>query len=133
MEFERRRHRRGTIDLAPLVDVVFNLLLFFVITYNVTADPAIKVRLPGSHTADSRAEEPVVISVSREGSIYVDHEPAHLEQLSETVRQRLDGRSDPSVRIRADQDAPVGTLVRVVDAVRLGGCSAFSLVTTNPE
>jgi biopolymer transport protein ExbD len=53
MEFKRRRRRNGRIDIAPLVDIVFNLLLFFVITYNIAVDSAIRVRLPESSTAES--------------------------------------------------------------------------------
>lgn len=129
MEFERNRRRHRYIDMAPLVDVVFNLLLFFMITYNVAADPAIKIRLPGSTTADTQAEEPIVISVSREGTIFIGHELSAIGEIAHIVRRKLDGKKVASVRIRADQEAPVGLLVKVVDAVRLSGCSAFSLVT----
>lgn len=128
MEFERRRRRHTHIDTAPLVDVVFNLLLFFVITYNVTADPAIKIRLPEAITANSRAEEPVVITVDREGAVYVGEEATQLENIATTVRQRLGETTEPSVKIKADKEAPVGLLIKVVDGVKQAGCSAFSIV-----
>lgn len=129
MEFERRRRCSTHIDIAPLVDVVFNLLLFFVITYNVAADPAIKIRLPESNTAEVQAEEPLVITVTREGNTFLGEQPVALAEIASLVREKLNGLREPSVRIKADGEAPVGLLVKVVDGVRLSGCSAFSIVT----
>jgi biopolymer transport protein ExbD len=128
MEFERRRRRHTHIDIAPLVDVVFNLLLFFVITYNVAADLAIKIRLPEAITANAQAEEPVVITVDREGTVYIGEEATQIENVASIVRQRLGDTTEPSVKIKADQEAPVGLLIKVVDGVKLAGCSAFSIV-----
>ncbi len=129
MEFERRKRRHTHIDVAPLVDVVFNLLLFFIITYNVTADSAIHVRLPESITAQTQAEESVVITLTREGNAFVGDSAVAVEDIGQVVAQRLVGSRDPSVRIKADRDVPVGMLIQVVDAVKLAGCSAFSIIT----
>jgi biopolymer transport protein ExbD len=131
MEFERSRRKHTHIDVAPLVDVVFNLLLFFVITYNVTTDPAIRVRLPESLTADVLAEEPLVVTVTREGAVYIGDQPAAVDKIAGIVREKVSGVKDPSVKVKADQDAPVGLLIKVVDSVRLAGCSAFSIMTNN--
>lgn len=129
MEFERSRRRHTHIDVAPLVDVVFNLLLFFVITYNVAADPAVKIRLPESKTADSQAEEQVVIALSREGQIYLGEKAIQTEDLPSLVREALSRCKEPSVKIKADQEVPVSLLLKVVDAVKLTGCSTFSIAT----
>jgi biopolymer transport protein ExbD len=129
MEFRRRRRRHSHIDVAPLVDVVFNLLLFFVITYNVVVDPAIRIRLPESQTADSQAAEQVIITLSREGETYVGERVVDLADLPSVVQQKLSEFQEPSVKIKADQEAPVGMLIKVVDGMRLAGCQAFSIVT----
>jgi len=129
MEFERIRRRHTHIDVAPLVDVVFNLLLFFVITYNVVAEPAIKIRLPESKTADSQTEEQLVIALSREGQAYLGEKAIPIEGLPSLVREALSRCKEPSVKIKADQEVPVGLLLKVVDAVKLTGCAAFSIAT----
>ena len=133
MEFERRRRRHTHIDIAPLVDVVFNLLLFFVITYNVVADPAIKIRLPQSVTMDTQAQETIVITISREGNTYVGDQLVPVEEVAPMIRQKFSQEREPSVKIKADRDVPVGLLVQVVDGVKLSGCSAFSIVTQRNE
>ncbi|MEM5788138.1 MAG: biopolymer transporter ExbD [Syntrophobacteraceae bacterium] len=135
MEFDRggRRHGRH-VDLASLVDIMFNLLLFFVITYNVTTDAAINIRLPESSTAETRAEEPLVITLTREGNIFLGEHAVAPEEISSFLKEKLIGLSEPSVRIKSDGEAPVGLLVKVVDGVRLSGCSAFSIATEkSPE
>jgi biopolymer transport protein ExbD len=132
MEFERRRQRNGRIDIAPLVDIVFNLLLFFVITYNIAADAAIRLRLPESTTAESRAEELIVISLTREGEIFIGEQLVSMEELPAAVQAALSLQSEPSVKIRADQEAAVGLLIKVVDGVRLSGCTNLNIVTQKP-
>jgi biopolymer transport protein ExbD len=129
MEFRRRKRRHSHIDVAPLVDVVFNLLLFFVITYNVVVDPAARIRLPESSTADSQAAEQQIITLTREGEAYVGERVVDIADLSGVVQQKLGELQEQSVRIRADREAPVGMLIKVVDGVRLAGCQAFTIVT----
>jgi biopolymer transport protein ExbD len=132
MEFERRRRRNGRIDIAPIVDIVFNLLLFFVITYNVTSDSAIRIRLPDSSTAESRADEQLVISVTREGETFIGEQTVTIEELPAAVQAGMSALPETSIKIKADQKAVVGILIKVVDAVRLSGCTAFSIVTEKP-
>jgi biopolymer transport protein ExbD len=132
MEFERRRRRNGRIDIAPLVDIVFNLLLFFVITYNIAADSAIRVRLPESSTAESLADEPIVISVTRAGETFIGEQPVAIEDLPAAVQAASGVLPGISVKIKADQEAAVGVLIKVVDGVRLSGCATFSIVTQKP-
>jgi len=129
MEFKRRQRHHSHIDVAPLVDVVFNLLLFFVITYNVVVDPAIHIRLPESHTADTQAAEQVIITLTREGETYVGELVVDLAELPGILQQKLSEVHEPSVKIKADKAAPVGILIKVVDGVRLSGCNAFSIIT----
>lgn len=132
MEFERRRRRNGRIDIAPLVDIVFNLLLFFVITYNIAADSAIRVRLPESTTAESTADEPIVISVTRAGEDFIGEQPVAIEDLPAAVQAASGMPLGIGVKIKADQEAAVGILIKVVDGVRLSGCTTFSIVTQTP-
>jgi biopolymer transport protein ExbD len=132
MEFERRHRRNGRIDIAPLVDIIFNLLLFFVITYNIAADSAIRVRLPESNTAESQADEPIVISLTRAGDTFIGDQPVAIEELPAAVQAAFGMSPAVGVKIKADQEAAVGILIRVVDGVRLSGCTAFSIVTQKP-
>ena len=129
MEFRRKRKAHHRIDMAPLVDVVFLLLLFFMLTAHMIMEPAIKIHLPPSKTAAGHADNDLVISISRQGQVYVNAQPVDLAGLTARVRHQLQAKPHPSVTIKADRAAPVGLLVQVVDGVRLAGNTNFSIVT----
>jgi len=135
MEFERRKRSHAHIDIAPLVDVVFLLLLFFMLTYQIAAESSVKIRLPESQTAadEKKDESELVIAVTRELGIYIDDQRVDTASLQEVIRQKLTGDRTPSVKIRADQDVSVGLLIKVADEVKAAGCSAFSIVTQRKE
>ncbi|MCK7512524.1 MAG: biopolymer transporter ExbD [Desulfobacterales bacterium] len=90
------------------------------------------MRLPESSTAESRAEELIVVSLTRAGEIFVGEQPVSVEELTVAVQAGLSLASERSVKIRADKEAAVGILIKVVDGVRMAGCSAFSIVTEKP-
>lgn len=129
MEFTRRRRSHRYIDMAPLVDVVFLLLLFFMLTFHMIMEPAIKIQLPTSRTAAAHTQNQIVVSISRQGVVYVGDQAVALPHLAALIRQRLKAAREPSVTIKADRAASVGLLVQVVDGVRLAGCAKFSIVT----
>lgn len=129
MEFKRQKRRHSHINVTPLVDVVFNLVLFFVITYNVTADPGIRIQLPQSSTAQIQQEEVITIHVSRDGQIFIEDMSVSLSEISSVLQARAGSGGGAMVKIRADQESSVGLLVQIVDAVRIGGFSSFSILT----
>ncbi len=129
MEFERRRHGHTHINMAPLVDVVFLLLLFFMLTSHLVQNPAIKVNLPESKTAVSEEESVKTISITGEGKIFFMDSQVDLKRLQATIRKSLTDTEKVSLRIRADRNASVGLLMRVIDKVKLSGIRNFGIVT----
>ncbi len=128
MEFERRRHSHTHINIAPLVDMVFLLLLFFMLTSHLVQEPAIKVRLPESKTA-ARDEKVKGITITRDSEIYFGDKKIDLNELRGVVRTQLKGDEKEFLRIKADREVRVGFLVKVIDEVRLSGVKNFSVVT----
>ena len=129
MKFERRKRFVAPLDIAPLVDVIFLLLLFFMLTSRMVSEPAIMIDLPDSSTAEVQTPSEIVISISDQGEVFLGEDQVPLENLTETLNVRLRQEHNPVVHLRADQEVEVGLLVRVVDCVKLGGCSAFSIET----
>jgi len=130
MELERRRRRRHFIQIAPLVDVVFLLLLFFLLTYHLGQEERIRIALPDSRSAEAaQAESPPTVVVTRTGDIYCMGNKTDLASLREAVNTlREDGRTD-ALRIRADREVSVGLLIQVIDEVRLAGVRNLSIAT----
>jgi len=109
--------------------VCFNVGRWFVMTSKVVIDAAMRIHLPEWHTADTQAAEQVIITLTREGETYVGELVVDLAELPGILQQKLSEVHEPSVKIKADQAAPVGMLIKVVDGVRLSGCNAFSIIT----
>ncbi len=130
MEFERRRYNHSYINVAALVDVIFLLLLFFMLTSSLIREPAVKIRLPESKTAATEQQAIKTIIITRDNSIFFMGRDVGLKGLQEAVREWVRGMDKKdSLRIKADRDAGVGLLVGVIDEVRLAGVRNFSIVT----
>ena len=129
IEFERRQKNHRHINLTPLVDVVFLLLLFFMLTSHFVAAPTIKIALPESKTSEPEVKEEVVITIAKNGTLFLDKDPIMLTGLQYSLQEKLKKLKKPAVRIKADREAMLGVVVNVVDEIRLSGAGAFSIET----
>jgi biopolymer transport protein ExbD len=129
MEFERKRYEHTHINIAPLVDVIFQLLLFFMLTSHLIQEPGIKVHLPESKTADSPREEIKTIFITKDRRIYFMEKTIDINTLSTQIKSLIKDPEHDFVRIKADREADVGILVSVIDEVRIAGIKNYSIVT----
>lgn len=129
MEFERRRHNHTHMNIAPLVDVVFLLLLFFMLTSHLMQEPAIKIKLPESKTAEAEKDTVKTVYISKDGGIFFMDKRVDLRDLQTAIKGSLKDVEHDFVRIKADRESDVGILVSVIDEVRLAGVRNYSIVT----
>lgn len=133
MNFKRPSHTKSYIEIAPLVDVVFLLLLFFVLSYNATGENAIDVLLPTSTQADRTVRDIIVLAVHADGRLFLNGERYSLPETIAELRN-LRNRGEPQiVTIRADRRLAVKALVETIDAIKVAGFNAFSIVTATLE
>jgi biopolymer transport protein ExbD len=128
MEFERRRYHVH-LDIAPLVDVVLNLLLFFMLTSHLVEEPAIKIKLPDSTTAESMREISRTVTITKNGELYFMDRRVDLKNLRVAIQDSVSDKEKGFLRIKADKEVDVGLLVSVIDEVRLSDVRNFSIVT----
>jgi biopolymer transport protein ExbD len=129
IEFDRRKKKHQHINLTPLVDVVFLLLLFFMLTAHFVTAPTIKIALPDSKTSEPEVKEEVIVTIAKDGTLFLDKDPIMLTGLQYSLQEKLKKLKKPAVRIEADREATLGVVVRVVDEIRLSGAGAFSIET----
>lgn len=129
MEFERKRHKHTYMNIASLVDVVFLLLLFFMLTSHLVQEPVIKINLPKSKTAEAQKDTIKTIYISKDGSIYFMDKMMDLSRLQIAIKKALNGGQMDFLRIKADRESDVGILVNVIDEVRLSGIRHYSIMT----
>ena len=132
MDFSSERKRPPLIlDLTPLIDVVFLLLIFFMVSTTFVQDAAgLKVDLPRSDAQDViRAEEDFSIRVGSDGSIQVGDEGVDLARLQERLVAAARKDPDTMVVLEADKDVDHGRVVQVLDLARELGLTRFAIAT----
>lgn len=124
----------GEINVTPLVDVMLVLLILFMITAPMLHQ-GIEVALPKAESPNlpTRVEDPLVLSINRDGLVYVKDQPVHPTRLVEVLTPQLRGRQDQLVFLKGDRDVPYGRVVEVLDLLRRGGITQIGMVTDRPE
>lgn len=128
MKVNPRTARKVRIEMLPLIDIVFLLLVFFIYAMlSMAVHRGLPVVLPSSSTA--RIDKHLILSVTvkSEGSIYVDKEQVLMESLTEALRKKVQGGTDPGVLLFADRSIPYQKLFNVLDQIRMAGLSRISL------
>jgi biopolymer transport protein TolR len=121
------------INVTPLVDVMLVLLIIFMIAAPMLHQ-GIEVALPRADARNLplRVEDPLVISINRDGLVYVRETPVHPTQLVERLLPMLQARGDESVFLKGDRDVPYGRVIEVLDLLHQGGIERVGMVTEKP-
>jgi biopolymer transport protein TolR len=124
----------GDINVTPLVDVMLVLLIIFMVTAPMLHQ-GVEVALPKAEAANlpQRVEDPLVLSINRDGLVFIRDTPVHATQLVERLTPMLKARGDDSVYLKGDRDVPYGKVVEVLDLLHRGGISKVGMVTERPE
>jgi biopolymer transport protein ExbD len=128
MQFDGRARVSTRIDMAPLVDVVFLLLIFFLLTSSFVSNRAIELDLPTSTTAAAVPEPPLVVSILADGTVRLGDQPVATAHLASALAVQMSRDSSGEIAIRADESVDVARLLVVLDAVREGGGRELSLM-----
>lgn len=131
MRFREDSRRKVSINVTSLIDVVFLLLIFFVVTSTFLERPGLDLSLPEASSTEAATREEVTVQLQAEGGILVDGEPIELAALSESLEVRLGETETRRVVLEADERVPHGQVVGVMDAARLAGASGI-VVATRP-
>ena len=123
--------KKGQLDIAPLIDVVFLLLIFFMLTSSYIFQPGIKINLPKAVTSEVIQEKNIIIAVSAEDLVYLNDVPVTLKQL----RKYLQGVVDENrpLLIKSDRAASLGKVVEIWDLCRDVGLTQINIATYQPE
>ena len=126
-----RRHNPETdetgMDLAPMLDFVLNLLIFFIITTSFVKEAGVTVTRPQAETAESRDNGNILIAIRSNGDIWMDKRRVDLRDIRGAVERLHAERPDDTVVIIADQASQTGALTEVMDQVKLGGVNDVSI------
>jgi len=121
----------SALDIVPLINIVFLLLIFFMLTSSFLFQPGIKINLPRAVTSEVLHEQNVAITVTSENLLYINDMAVSMAELSKKMFKEI-ALSKKPVLIKADRRASLGKVVEVWDICRASGVSQVN-VATNPE
>ena len=117
------------INITPMLDVVFILLIFFIVTANFIKEPGLEVNRPDSETAEPTENAAILIAVGNAGEIYMDGRRIDKRQVKANVVRLLAENPQGSVVIQADEKATADTIMAVMDGARETGVYNISLAS----
>jgi biopolymer transport protein ExbD len=136
MKFKQNLASRATVDLIPMIDVVFQLILFFLVSTTFALLPGITLNLPRSGTAESTETKGLTITAKEDGRYWLNSDEITLEALDAALRDydiAAEERIDYPIRLEADELVTNGVIVGIFDILRKNGFSSVNLRTTVPD
>ncbi|MBX2802657.1 MAG: biopolymer transporter ExbD [Myxococcales bacterium] len=125
----RRREQKGDIDISPLIDVVFILLIFFMVSTTFIKDAQIAIDRPSAKSGAKTNAESLRVYLDREGGVHIDDAPVKPWMVQSRVRDFLRDGSGAGVLVIADRNVEAQKLIEVVDQCRLAGATDVGVVT----
>ena len=129
----RRSEDVAGIDLTPMLDVVFIMLIFFIVTTSFVKEAGIDVNRPSANTAERKERGNILIAIRDNGDVWIDKRAVDIRAVRANVERLHAENPEGSVVIIADQASETGVLVQVMDQVRMAGVLNVSIAASEPS
>ena len=128
--------RRAEVMMAPLIDCVFLLLMFYAVTAQFVSDERLKLKLPEAKTAEQAGSEVAdrssVVVVAADGTVWIDEQLVPDSELEAKIRQMVAAAPERAIILRGDRDANYGVVVHVLDIARSVGAKTIQMSAERP-
>jgi len=126
----RKRHKKDvSVDITNLIDVIFVLVIFFVLTTTFTKETGVDITKPSAESAGQLSKQPIMIGITREGAIYVNERQVDLAMLQAILRREATQDAEKSVVLVSDRNTDMGVIVDVMDECAIAGLKKVSVST----
>lgn len=131
MRFKKEAKKNSSLlDITPVVDTVFNLLIFFALSLNFVSAPGIRVRLPSSGARElTREKKDLRVVITQSQELYLNERAVSLNALRDHLSKTSQADRETQVLIQADERVPHGRVVEIMDLARSAGLSRLAIVT----
>ena len=128
MKLQIGQRRRPRIEMLPLIDIVFLLLVFFIYAMlSMAVHKALPVALPKSATVATNTERQIAVTITRDGAVFIDRQPVDLDEVTAILIRRPEAEKKEGVQVFADRGVQYQQLFRILDRIRQAGISRLSL------
>jgi len=121
------------IDMMPLIDMIFILLIFFLVTASFVKESGVEVNRPEAASAEMKEATGMIIGITSEGQVFINREQVALRRVRGLVEIFLAENADGGVIIDADGDCATSRLIAVLDQCRLAGAENIAVSATKPK
>jgi biopolymer transport protein ExbD len=125
-----RKQRKAELNLMPLIDMVFILLIFFLVTTSFVKESGVEVKRPIASTAEKQEKTTMIIAVTEEGMIFIEEKLIDIRSVRSTMERFKVENPKGNVVITADRNSLFGVSIEVLDEVRAAGISNVVVAAT---
>ena len=127
----KREDEEAVIDMTPMLDIVFIMLIFFIVTTSFVKEAGIDVQKPKAANASKKPSANIFIAVRENGEIWMDKRVVDVERVSANIEKLLAEQPTDIVIIQADKGAKHGVVVKVMDAIKDAGIDKISIAAAS--
>ena len=129
MRYKERENTEQEINISPLIDIVFILLIFFMVSATFVKDYDLDINRPKASSSTASSSKAIRVHIDSAGDVFIDGKPVRAWVIQNYVREKLDSASDSTVLVVADEGVSAGKLIEVVDQCRMAGAANVGVVT----
>ena len=129
MQLRQKQKRKTIINITSLIDVLFLLLIFLLVSTTFIDEPGMKLTLPSAESAEVGEKKEYTLYLSKEGGLFLNNIPVAMDSLQSRLKSALPAMEDESLTLKADTDTSHGTVVRAMDQARLAGVKKLVVAT----
>jgi len=133
MQFKIKQKRKVLINITSLIDVLFLLLIFFMVSSTFLEQPGIKLELPQAENSVIIEQKEFVLFVDKKGEMFLNDDKVETENLSSLLKKMLPEMKDGALILKADQDASHGMVVKIMDSAKHSGIKKLIIGTKLEE
>ena len=130
MRFRKREQSVDNIDVSPLIDMVFILLIFFMVTTTFVKDMKLDLNRPSAASATLSNEKVIRVYIDNNSEVYIDNQPIKVWAMQSKLRDLLRSSTSKAVLVVTDTDIPVESLIDVIDECKQSGAIDVAVSTT---
>jgi biopolymer transport protein ExbD len=129
MRYRNQTEEDAQIDISPLIDMVFILLIFFMVTTTFVKDMKLDLERPGASSGVAASTKAIRVFIDNQGDVYVDNQQVRIYSLQSKLRDMLRVSTNKSVLVVTDENVPAKTVLQVVDQSKLSGATDVGVAT----
>jgi biopolymer transport protein ExbD len=132
MNLLQKPPKKIALNITPLIDVLFILIIFFTVSSTFLEQPGIELKLPDAESSQTYTAQKVIVYVDKSDAVYLNDDLIDVNDLAESIKQKLEEQKDKSVVLRADTEVDHGMIIRIMDLLRKKGIYKIIISTEKP-